>query len=101
MTPLPLNFNSDGFNFHQMWRVDDIAIYRKSKGEFTGYEVVIVQKRAAHTWPNGNTTPPHEAMPGSESWGTKGWSLTDYPSAMAKVTALTATAPSIKQRRAV
>lgn len=101
MIPLAIKFKSDGFDFRQIHRSDDIAIYSKSKGEFTGLEVVLVQKRAEHTWPNGSTTPAHEAMPGSESWGTKGWSYTDRTAALARMSALMQMPPSIKQPRAV
>lgn len=61
------------------------------------FEVVIVQERQAHTWPNGVTTPAHEAMPGNEQWGTAGWSPFDLPAAktlFAKLISKDATQPA-------
>ena len=65
MKTLPTTFGSDGFNFQQLRREGDIAIFVKQKPpfKFKSYEVVIIQKRNAYTWPNGETTPAHEAMP--------------------------------------
>jgi hypothetical protein len=42
-------------------------------GQVDRYEVVKIRVRPAHTWPNGTTTPAHEAYPGAQSWGTLGW----------------------------
>ena len=86
MTTLPTAFHKDGFDFVQIDRVDDVAVYRKTKGvQVESFEVVIVQKRAEHTWPNGNTTPAHEAMPSSEQWGAQGWTLPTKLQAYSKV----------------
>jgi hypothetical protein len=86
MTPLAKTFRKDGFDFAQIDRVDDVAVYHKTKGaQVESFEVVIVQKRAEHTWPNGDTTPAHESMPSSESWGTLGWTLPTKLQAYSKV----------------
>ena len=65
---------NDGFDFEQLRREGDIAIFVTQKPPFTfkSYEVVIIQKRDAYTWPNGQTTPAHEAMPSSRDWGIYG-----------------------------
>ena len=75
MKILPTTFRSDGFDFEQLAREGDIAIFVKQKLplRFKSYEVVIIQKRDAYTWPNGQTTPAHEAMPSSRDWGKYGW----------------------------
>ena len=75
MKTLPATFGSDGFDFQQLRREGDIAIFVKQKPGFSfkSYEVVIIQKRDAYTWPNGETTPAHEAMPSSRDWGKYGW----------------------------
>ena len=92
MIPLPTTFRSDGFDFKQLAREGGIALFCKTKlykrsereiklygkeptFEFESYEVVIVRKEPAHTWPNGIITPEHERMPGNEDWGLYGWSL--------------------------
>ena len=77
MKTLPTKFGSDGFNFEQLRREGDIAIFvkRKPPFKFKNYEVVIIQKRDAYIWPNGATTPAHEAMPSSRDWGKYGWTF--------------------------
>jgi hypothetical protein len=76
MKILPATFRSDDFDFVQLRREGDIAIFVKQKPpfKFKSYEVVIIQKRDAYAWPNGATTPAHEAMPSSRDWGKYGWS---------------------------
>lgn len=77
MKKLETAFTFDGYCFKQLDRVGDVAIYHKTKGLLSeSFEVVIIQKRDAHTWPNGVTTPAHEAMPSSEQWGVKAWTYT-------------------------
>jgi hypothetical protein len=92
MTPLPIAFRSDGFEFEQLAREGDVALFRKTKiykhsaraiknyrqepiFHFETFEVVVVQKMEEHQWPNGDVTPAHEHMPHSEQWATHGWSL--------------------------
>ena len=76
MKNLPEEFDQKGFSLKILKRSADIALLEKthkiSKGK--SYEVVIVQKRKAATFPNGKTTEAHEAMPASEKWGEQGWS---------------------------
>ena len=68
------HFICDGFVFHLVDRVGDVALFRKSKHGRDFYEVVIVQKLPAKTI-FGRVYPAREALPPSESWGTSGWSL--------------------------
>ena len=65
MKLLSVSFSSGGFEFEQLRREGDIAIFVKEKPplKFKSYKVVTVQKRDMYTWPNGQTTPAHEAMP--------------------------------------
>ena len=51
MKILPATFGSDGFDFHQLRREGDVAIFVKQKPglRFKSYEVVIIQKRDAYT----------------------------------------------------
>ncbi len=53
------------------------------------YEVIIVQKVPEKTFPNGITSPEHEAMPSPEEWGTSGWSYGTLEAALGKFNALT------------
>ena len=77
MKALATTFGSDGFEFQQLRREGDIASFVKLKPGFSfrSYEVVMMQKRAAYTWPDGQTTPAHEAMPSSRDWGKYGWTF--------------------------
>ena len=77
MIPLATTFRSNGFDFVQIARKGDHAIFRKTKPSlplFETFEVVVIQKMGEHKWPNGNVSPAHEYMPGRYEWGTKGWS---------------------------
>jgi hypothetical protein len=75
MRSLPATSRSADFDFQQLRREGDIAIFVKQKPpfKFKRYEVVIIQKRDAYTWPNGQTTLAHEAMPSSRDWGKYPW----------------------------
>lgn len=75
MTPLATTFRSKGFDYVQIAREGKHAIFRKKRigHDYEVFEVVVVQDRKEHTWPNGLTSPAHEAMPGNEEWGVKGW----------------------------
>jgi hypothetical protein len=94
--PLATYFRSGGFDFKQLARERDVALFRKAKlfkrpaGHiaFETFEVVIVQKMEEHEWPNGDIQPAHEHMPGEAQCGVYGWSLQDRESAWAKFRAL-------------
>jgi hypothetical protein len=69
MVPLPTQFDDSVFTYTQVERLGDIAIYRQTHkaSQVERYEVVKIRVRPAHTWPNGTTTPEHEAYPGAGS----------------------------------
>ena len=77
MKTLSRTFRSDDFDFERLAREGDIALFVKQKPpfKFQNYEVVIIQKRDAYTWPDGQITPAHEAMPSSRDWGKYGWTF--------------------------
>lgn len=87
VVPLPTHFTQGDYRYTQMFRRGIWAIYlqahRKSKGKINRYEVIKVQIYPEHTWPAGNTTPAHEAYPGSQSWGTYGYTCFSLPEAEA------------------
>jgi len=78
------------FGYTQIERQGDLAIYAQThkEGGQARYEVVIIRVRAAHTWPNGDTTPEHEAYPGANAWGRDGWTFFTLPAAQAHAEAL-------------
>ncbi len=83
MQPLPSTFYSAGWNFTLIKRTGNVVLFSKHKRghKLTHYEVAIVQRRKARTFPNGDTYPEHEAMPSSEEWGTHGWCPYDLSAA--------------------
>lgn len=75
MHPLPTHFDDATFHYTQIVRQGAYAIYaqRHKAGQAIRYEVVRIRERPAHTWPNGDTTPAHEAYPGATAWGREGF----------------------------
>jgi hypothetical protein len=67
-----------------------VALFEKRKPTHTNssFEVVIVQKHPAMTFPNGKHYDARESMPRSEDWGTKGWTYTDLENAQTKLNQL-------------
>lgn len=47
--------------------------FQRERHDETDSFVISTRRVKEHTWPNGNRTPAHEAMPSSEQWGTYGW----------------------------
>jgi hypothetical protein len=90
MKPIPDKFNKDGFAFELISREGMVATFRKTKGRIESFEVVVLQARPDVHWYNGTTTPAHEALPSSESWGTLGFTMTTRNAALAKAVSLSA-----------
>lgn len=80
MRPLATEFRKDGYDFHLLERVADVALFEKRAGAIVSWEVVVVQKYGERTI-MGRVVPPTEAMPSTESWGQKGWTLTTLAAA--------------------
>ena len=92
MEPLPLSFRDRGFLYEQLDRQGDVALYTQTNhAGIVRYEVVRIRIQREHTWPNGTTTPEKEAYPGSNSWGTLGWTFIERPLAEDKLRALLGT----------
>ena len=84
-TQLPTKFAYDGFEFRQLARNGDIVLLEKSKTSHLEptYEVVIVQRHPAQNI-HGRPYPERESMPPSETWGTAGWTYSDFQTAKLK-----------------
>ena len=92
MELLPLSFRDRGFFYEQVERQGDVALYTQTNhAGIVRYEVVRIRIQREHTWPNGTTTPEKEAYPGSNSWGTLGWTFIERPLAEDKLRALLGT----------
>ena len=74
MKTLPAEFRSDHFQFLQIAREGDIALFRKTKGKIETFEVVIIQHSPEKETPWGHAQE-SERMPSNEQWGSCGWSL--------------------------
>lgn len=74
MKPIPTEFSYNGFNYKQIRREGDVAVYQQILGKNPSYEVIIVQKHNGYTI-NGVTYPPAEFYPSTNDWGTKGWTI--------------------------
>jgi hypothetical protein len=79
MQEIEKEFADRSYRYAQVERHGDIAIYEQQHKEsptVRRFEVVRIRIRPAHTWPNGTTTPEHEAYPSAGSWGRDGFTKT-------------------------
>lgn len=77
MKPLGNTFSKNGFHYQLVTRHDDIAIFRQSRepnSKCFAYEVFFV-KKAKECAIAGKVIEAHEAVPGNEEWGVKGWTF--------------------------
>lgn len=86
--PLPKEFRRDGFQYRQIAREGDAAIYEQV---WTGcaepspsYEVTRIRRRDGFQI-GGRFVQPAEAYPNSEAWGTHGFTFTSKEAASAKL----------------
>jgi hypothetical protein len=80
---LATEFRSNGFDFNQITRIEDVAWYEKKSGSHVSYEVVIVQRHDEYVIA-GNTIQAGESMPGTSQWGQKGWTCRTWKEAESK-----------------
>ena len=86
--PIATSFKHDGFNYRQIAREGDIAIYEQKwtdcEDPSIAYEVIRIQRHEAKMFPSGKSYPAREAYPPSGAWGTDGFTLTDRDAAFNK-----------------
>ena len=86
--PLPIRFRRDGFNYRQIARQGDAAIYEQSwsgcPNPSVCYEVVRIRRREGFQI-GGRFVEPAEIYPKSEALGVDGFTLTDKDAAFAKL----------------
>lgn len=72
--PLRTTFKSKGFDYTQIDRIGDVALFEQSRPGLsrTWLEVVIVQRHGDYEV-NGVKIEAAETMPSSSSWGKFGW----------------------------
>lgn len=80
--PLKTSFRSKGFDYHQIDRKGDVALFMQTKPGLlhTWYEVVVVQRHEAYEI-GGAKVEAAETMPSTSQWGRLGWTYRDEKSA--------------------
>lgn len=87
MKTIEPQFRHNQFDYRQLTRIGDVAIYEQTKGKIRAFEVVRIGRHNGFSVA-GKTFPPSETYPSSEQWGQKGWTYTDLESARAKLQSL-------------
>jgi hypothetical protein len=86
--PLPARFRRDGFDYQQIAREGDAAIYEQRwigcSHPSVSYEVIHVRRREGFQI-DGRHVEPAEVYPNSGAWGVDGFTLTDRDAAFAKL----------------
>ena len=86
--PLATRFRHDGFNYRQIAREGDAAIYEQTWSGCSNpsvcYEVIRIRRREGFQI-DGRFVEPAEVYPNSDAWGVDGFTLTDKDAAFAKL----------------
>jgi hypothetical protein len=86
--PLPTRFRRDGFDYRQIAREGDAAIYEQTWSGCAEpsvcYEVIRIRRREGFQI-DGRVVEPAEVYPRSGAWGVDGFTLTDKDAAFAKL----------------
>jgi hypothetical protein len=86
--PLPTRFRRDGFDYRQIARERDAAIYEQTWSGCSEpsicYEVIRVRRRDGFQV-GSRFVEPAEVYPKSDAWGVDGFTLTDKNAAFAKL----------------
>lgn len=84
MKPLEPIFHKLGFRFEQLYRQDDVAMFKKTRlldndtpsNQNVSFEVIRVQKYPTYSIANVEI-PAHESFPSSDAWGSLGKTFTN------------------------
>jgi hypothetical protein len=86
--PLKEEFRLDGFNYRQIAREGDAAIYEQTwcgcRSPSVSYEVIRIRRRDGFQI-GDKFIEPAEVCPKSEAWGMDGFTLTNKDAAFAKL----------------
>ena len=79
---LPLEFKKKGFNYKQIKREGNRAIYLQTREgtEMNNYEVIRIGRHNGYSM-GGSYIEPSETYPGSSLWGIMGWTCTSIDDA--------------------
>ena len=83
---LPITFRKHGYDYELVDREEKKAIYVQSyEGRVLAFEIIKITVRPERYIDlYGKFVGAHEEYPGSESWGTKAWTICDKEKAMQK-----------------
>ena len=86
MKLLETKFTSNGFNFEQVFREGDFAVYKKWKEgrDYKGFEAIKIKRHNGYTIA-GNYCPPAEMYPSNEQWGVSGFTCLTLQLAFGKI----------------
>jgi hypothetical protein len=87
--PLSTQFRRDGFDYRQIARETDAAIYQQTwsgggSNRSIAYEVIRIRRREGFQI-DGRFVEPAEVYPNSDGWGADGFTFTDKDAAFAKL----------------
>lgn len=84
--PLSKDFRKFGFNFKQIWREGDYAIYEQTRNGSPqcNWESIRIRRHNGYTI-GGVDIEPSEVYPSNEKWGNDGFTHTTLESAHAKI----------------
>jgi hypothetical protein len=89
---LPTRFRRDGFEYRQIAREKETAIYEQTWSGCAEpsvcYEVIRIRRRDGFQI-NGRFVEPAEIYPKADAWGVDGFTLTDKDAAFAKLREVT------------
>jgi hypothetical protein len=90
--PLPIRFRRDRFDYRQIARERDAAIYEQRwsgrSNASVCYELIRIRRREGFQI-DGRFVEPAEVYSNSEAWGVDGFTLTDKDAAFAKLKEVT------------
>lgn len=85
--PLPTRFQHGGFDYREIYRKGDFAIYKqtwKGNKDSAGFEVIRIRRRDGFRI-GGRFVEPAEVYPNSEAWGVDGWTALNKEAAFRKL----------------
>lgn len=87
MEPISTTYRKNNYEFKQVNRTGDVAIYEQrepSNNRLLGYEVFIIQHQKESILPNGLKVQAKEVTPSASSWGNLGYTVANLEQAYVK-----------------
>jgi hypothetical protein len=99
--PLPKEFRRDGFNYRQIAREGDVALYEQTwlscAEPSRSYEVILIRRRDGFQI-GEKLIQPYEIYPNCDAWGTDGFTVTDRDKAWAKFIEISLEEPARRRK---